>query len=599
MNHDRRNRALRRYGLLLLCPAMAVADGTVIRETGTSRTVYAGADGRLVLAVDERGNRLPDFSHVGYHQGERAIPDVPVRLTLHPAEGDNTAALQAALDQVGEMPADEDGIRGAVLLTRGLYRVDGNLRIRHGGVVLRGEGSGPDGTVLVAAGYGHPRHRRTFISVGNNAAIQVDKGSRRAIVDDYVPIGAHSFAVASAEGYRAGDRVVVHRPSTAAWIRAIGMDRIPSNWRPVSDLRWEREGDAPGLYYRRQGISGHQRFAKRPDESWEAFVARLPLSEDHTRMDLTRQWEPGEYDFHFERTITAIDGNRVTIDAPNVHPLDAAFGGGAIFRFEAPGRVFEVGIEDLHLVSEFAEPEPGHPYGHPRETGRAENHAWHGIRLERNTQDTWVRNVTGSYFGWSLVSASGTRATVTDCVSLGHASRIEGGRRYPFMIDGQLNLVQRCVAFEGRHEFVNQARSAGPNVFVDCIGFDSKSTAGPHHRYSIGSLYDNVKSERPMESRDRGRSGTGHGWAGTQTCFYNCVAPRFLVGAPPGGISWVIGSGPEGGEDVRVEPPSLYYRQLQERLGTEAVDRLATPSQRGEMGRYTWVEQRLRTARGR
>lgn len=96
---------------------------------------------------------------------------------------------------------------------------------------------------------------------------------------------------------------------------------------------------------------------------------------------------------------------------------------------ETPGRVTEVGIENLRLVSEFDAPIPGHHYGDPKKTDRAENHAWHGIQLGRNTENTWVRNITGKYFGWSLVSASGKHATVQDCVSLGHASRITGGRR--------------------------------------------------------------------------------------------------------------------------------------------------------------------------
>ena len=133
------------------------------------------------------------------------------------------------------------------------------------------------------------------------------------------------------------------------------------------------------------------------------------------------------------------------------------------------------------------------------------------IDTQLDTEDIWVRNVAGKHFGYSLVSASGKRATIQDCVSLGHASRITGGRRYPFMIDGQLNLVQRCATIEGRHEFVTRERTAGPNAFVDCIGFQSKSCAGPHCRYAIGTLFDNVKSERFMESRFRGNSGTGHG----------------------------------------------------------------------------------------
>jgi hypothetical protein len=154
------------------------------------------------------------------------------------------------------------------------------------------------------------------------------------------------------------------------------------------------------------------------------------------------------------------------------------------------------------------------------------------------------------------------------------------------MINGQLNLVQRCVTIEGRHEFVNQRKTAGPNVFVDCVGFQSKSRVGPHHRYAVGNLYDNVRSEKAMESRFRGSSGTGHGWAGAQTCFYNCVAPGFEVKAPPGGISWVLGSGPDGEQGIRLKPASLYYQQVQ--------DRLATEEQRKHLGKYLWTTERLK-----
>ena len=163
------------------------------------------------------------------------------------------------------------------------------------------------------------------------------------------------------------------------------------------------------------------------------------------------------------------------------------------------------------------------------------------------------------------------------------------------MVDGQLNLVQRCIAFEGRHEFVTQKKTAGPNVFVDCIGFNSKEHSGPHHRYSVGTLYDNVKSAKPMESRFRGNSGTGHGWAGAQTCFYNCVAPEFLVEAPPGGISWVIGSGNEDEKNRRVKPASLFYQQVMDRLGKAGLNRLTTQELFKNMGEYLWVEERLKS----
>lgn len=362
-------------------------------------------------------------------------------------------------------------------------------------------------------------------------------------------------------------------------------------------MRWVKGSEAPGFYYQRPGRYSKYCLLQKRDESWDDFVKRVPLSEDGKTFDFTRQWEAGEYDFYFERCITRVEGNRITIDAPIVHSMEQEFGGGAIYHYETPSRVTEVGIENLRLVSEFAAPIPGHPYGNPKEASQAENHAWHGIVLKRNTENIWVREVTGNYFGWSLVSASGKRATIQDCVSLGHASKITGGRRYTFMIDGQLNLVQRCLAYNGRHEFVTQEKTAGPNVFVDCLGVNSRQNAGPHHRYSVGTLFDNVKSERPMESRFCGKSGTGHGWAGTQTCFYNCVAPDFDVEAPPGGISWVIGSAKSGDEGARVTPTSLYYQQVQDRLGKAALDRLATAEQRKNLGKYIWVEERLKNER--
>ncbi|MFO7958148.1 MAG: hypothetical protein R6X33_13755 [Candidatus Brocadiia bacterium] len=587
--------------LVLLSALVAVGaeEGRTIVENGSSDWVRLTPSGELAYHEDEKGNRLPDFSWVGYHAGERAIPRVPVRRTLTPSGGDDTRAIQDALDEIGRLTVGEEGLRGALLLKSGTYRVDGQIRIRHSGLVLCGEGSGEDGTVLVAAGHGEPADKRALIVVGerDGQAVRLDQESRREITDSFVPIGARQFRVSSAKGYAVGDKIVVYRPGTGEWIHHIGCDEIPSRWGKVWDTYWKRSGDGRGFYYRRAGISGHQRISLRAGESWEQFQQRIRrrLDDDGNRLDFTRQWRPGSYDMHFERRIVAVDGDRVSIDAPLVHGLDQRFGGGAIFHYSSPGRVREVGVESLRLISEFGPASEGHPYGAPDQRRSAELHGWHGVVLECNTRDTWVRDVAGNYFGWSLVSARGVGATVTDCVSFGHASRIAGGRRYPFMTDGQLNLFQRCAAVSGRHEFVVQARTWGPNVFVDCLGVDSKSSAGPHHRYGVGTLYDNVSSEHYMESRWRGNSGTGHGWAGAQTVFYNCTAPKFHVQAPPGGMCWVIGSGPaDSSERKPVRPASLYYQQLKERLGSEAVYRLTEPEFLRTLGAYHWAPGSLR-----
>ena len=107
------------------------------------KIVRTGSHGRLVYArLNARGDVIPDFSHCGYMGGGVPIPSVPVAVTLAPVpgDGDDTARIQSAIDQVAQRPCDTRGCRGAVLLRRGAYRVAGSIRIGIGGIVLRGEG---------------------------------------------------------------------------------------------------------------------------------------------------------------------------------------------------------------------------------------------------------------------------------------------------------------------------------------------------------------------------------------------------------------------------------------------------------------------------
>ncbi|WP_437922948.1 glycosyl hydrolase family 28-related protein [Sorangium sp. So ce291] len=90
-------------------------------------------------------SRLPDYSHAGYHAGEAPLPEVPVvaNVTDFGAVGDgvtdDTDAFAAAIAAAKN---------GAVLIPAGRYVITDVLRISKSNVVLRGESSGPDGTVL-------------------------------------------------------------------------------------------------------------------------------------------------------------------------------------------------------------------------------------------------------------------------------------------------------------------------------------------------------------------------------------------------------------------------------------------------------------------
>jgi len=489
--------------------------------------VAVGADGGLIYYADERGNTVPDFSNCGYMGGGVALPQVPVRATVAPGEGDDGARIQAAIDEVSAMPIREDGFRGAVLLRAGEYQIDGTLRIGASGVVLRGEGNSVDGTVLRATGRG----QRTLIELAGEGSRQEIDGTRIAVTDDYVPIGARKITVEDASGLSVGDRVVVVRPATPEWISRIGMDRIPP---------------------RRDG-------------------GRVV------------QWTPDAYTIHYEREIAAIDGNEITLDAPMVMSLDSRYGGGWMYRYQWPERITNVGVEHLYGISDFDPTVTAERGG--REYYADEDHAWSLIWVEK-AENAWVRDVTSAYFGYSCVwTRPGSKSvTVQDCACLDPVSRITGSRRYSFAANGQQALFVRCYARGGRHDFVMHARAPGPNAFVDCRADGAYSDSGPHHRWATGTLYDNVVvNGNALNVRNRGNSGTGHGWAGAQMVFWNCEAARIICQRPPTAQNWAIGCIAESrsGDGYwasfgkHVEPRSLYFAQLRERVVVDAVEAIA------------------------
>src|SRR5262245_41512506 len=113
-------------------------DLEVRRLLANSIWVYPGADGHLLYKPLPPGDHIEDYSTSGFMGGTVPIPDVPVRATVSPVAGDDTATIQAAIDSVAAMPLDASGFRGAVLLNPGTYEVGTQLNITASGVVLRG-----------------------------------------------------------------------------------------------------------------------------------------------------------------------------------------------------------------------------------------------------------------------------------------------------------------------------------------------------------------------------------------------------------------------------------------------------------------------------
>ena len=309
----------RRMLQLAVAPALLARARSQVQDLApTVSRIHPGADGKLAYVPDEHGNTILDSSHAGYGGGGVPIPTVPVKATIWPVPGDNTEHVQAAVDKVSALPVDRYGFRGAVLLRSGYYRMATPVTIKASGVVLRGEGMEDTGTVLIGTGTGRTPApavpppgagaaappgaaggraggpgggfgggQPTLIRISGASGVTTKDDTRQAVTDEYVPVGARSFKVASARGFKPGDTVVVRRIGNADWIAAVGMNGEPRQSR----------------------------------------------------------WQP--FDVDWDRVLTDVQGNTVTIDAPITCAIEKRWGGGELVKYDDPGRIEKVGIENF------------------------------------------------------------------------------------------------------------------------------------------------------------------------------------------------------------------------------------------------------------
>lgn len=259
-----------------------------------SKHVSLQKGNKLIYTSDQNGNTIPDFSKVGYASGERNIPEVPVAEVVEPVSGDNRQNIQNAIDKLATRPIGKDGFRGAVLLKKGTYNVNGSININHSGIVIRGEGAGDGGTLIKETA---TEKLDLFKFSGNGRLAQMEK-TKAAIAENFVPVGRKYIELEDASGFTVGDSVLLYRPATDNWIHDLKMDQIV-----------ERPG--------------------------------------------TKQWEASGYHLYFERIITGIFGNKVYFDNPVVMQMDKKYGGGYLLKYTFKGRIKNCGIENLSMESTY------------------------------------------------------------------------------------------------------------------------------------------------------------------------------------------------------------------------------------------------------
>ena len=538
--------------------------------------VSMGSDGRLVYKpYSSKGDRVLDWSYVGYKQSEVPLPEVPVKITLsapgdpgtadgvmrYPKGPDSSQVIQEALNTVGAMPADEKGSRGAVLLKKGVWFIYSTIKVPSG-VVLRGEGDTEQGTVIIGKGSAGGRGgSKAGVMIVVGAGTQVNHLEEKGAVwieDVYVPSSSKSLTVADASQFKPGDMVSVKKMVNQRWIDDFGM--------------------GVRLRHIRAGLDGLQ---KKP-------------------------WVPERYQFSHIREVTAVEGNTLTFDMPLPQSFDAKHGGGKVYKVDASGLSTHSGAESLLVKSDYD------TTAKDESKGSIFKNYWSGIVVSA-ARDSWVRDCTVKHISFTAVhiQSDSMYVTVRDCKYLEPIGVKRGGHRYAFCIAGGTgHLVYRCYAEDSRHCFAGGAGNMGPYAFVKCESVRGGQSE-PHHRWGTGFLYDNVEThDGRIAVINRGDSGTGHGWAAANCMIWNSNATGIIVFDPEteGENNFAIGyTGPKREEydttgiyysntrsgywgteregkffglvlsgnghiespDKPVEPGSLFIQQLYDRIGKE------------------------------
>jgi len=191
---------------------------------GTGEGARAGEHSDLWGAKGEKWSptsRLPDFSHAGYHEGERPLPTVRPRLSVKAfgAKGDGKRDdTQAFIDAIAKAKS------GAIYVPPGRYKITNIIEIRKSNVVL--QGAGPEKTTLYFPKYLNDikpnwgattsgRRTSNYSWSGGFIRVQGSYGSRRlATVAASAKRGDTILTLSSGGGIRPGQRIEIRQRDT-------------------------------------------------------------------------------------------------------------------------------------------------------------------------------------------------------------------------------------------------------------------------------------------------------------------------------------------------------------------------------------------------
>jgi hypothetical protein len=172
-------------------------------------------------------SKLPNFSYAGYQYGEISIPDMDGKIFDITAFGaipndglDDTKAINHTIDSLGRTGG------GIVFFPSGMFHVNmdsskvDNIQINYGNIVLRGSGSGENGTVIFS---GNPMTQsednspwlspfvfHSGLNLHNTSSFfSVDSLNVFSTISQYIKAGDSIVNVNKTKGLKPGDVIII------------------------------------------------------------------------------------------------------------------------------------------------------------------------------------------------------------------------------------------------------------------------------------------------------------------------------------------------------------------------------------------------------
>ena len=510
------------FSFLFLCTASF--NFCIAQSSAKSQWVYLNSQGKLTYKTLERGDKIMDFSHAGYMGGGVSIPSVPVKITLSPSTGDNTDAIQKAIDEVSKMKM-VNGFRGAVLLKPGSYDCERTLKINASGVVLKGSGSGTNGTILNLTGKPH-----NCIEV-RGAVNSKLVGDSTIIADNYVPAATYSFLVTNASKFSVGDTIRITRHITDEWIKFMGMDQL-------------------------------------------------------VRSGKKQTWISG--DITTERIILKIEKNKITVDVPLNDSYESKYTGSkgvSVQKITVSGMLTQIGIENFRInaPAQSVTIDEGH---HRAFTMSGLTDGWtRNIEIFNTVNSVSVTGKRITVDNISIIHDVPTLGAAKPADLNGSGQQIlfnrcyiKGDNLFFFGTGAKVTgpvVVLNCV-FRGNGWIQPHQRWATGLLIDGCevpdggIDFMNRGVMGSGHGWAIGwAVAWNCKAKSYLNQMPPGSTNWVIGSSGNQQ-------RKAIPGSNESGniVYDSLSLLPEGiydSHNVPVNPSSLYLAQLQERIGKQAV----------------------------